>query len=144
MNVLPDLQSSILCDDVRQERNGKFIFVGIFDVISAPRFPVRHPRLFVVNRWCSGEGTFRQKTRILAPDEESSIVEGKEIEFTLANPHGTVTNVEVFFNTLFQSQGTYWVEILLNNDLKLRYPVQVRKVDMPQRRQPPTAAGQDG
>ena len=137
MNVLPDLQSSILCDDVRQERSGKFIYIGIFDVVSAPRFPVRHPRLFVVNRWCSGEGEFTQKTRILAPDEESAIVEGKEIPFKLPNPHATVTNVEVFFNVLLQSQGTYWVEILLNGDLKLRYPVQVRKVEAQTPKSPP-------
>ena len=137
MNVLPDLQSSILCDDVRQERNGKFIYIGIFDVVSAPRFPIRHPRLFVVNRWCSGDGDFRQKTRILAPDEESAIIEGKEIPFKLPSPHATVTNVEVFFNVLLQSQGTYWVEILLNGDLKLRYPVQVRKVEAPAPKSPP-------
>lgn len=137
MNVLPDLQSSILCDDVRQERNGKFIYIGIFDVVSAPRLPIRHPRLFVVNRWCSGDGEFQQKTRILAPDEESAIVEGKDISFKLPNPHATVTNVEVFFNTLLQSQGTYWVEILLNANLKMRYPIQVRKVEAPAQQIPP-------
>ena len=31
--MIPDLQTSLICDDVRQERNGKFILIGIFDVI---------------------------------------------------------------------------------------------------------------
>jgi len=29
--MLPDLQSSLICDDVRQERNGKFMLIGLFD-----------------------------------------------------------------------------------------------------------------
>ena len=32
-HLTPDLQSSLICDDVRQERNGKFILIGLFDMI---------------------------------------------------------------------------------------------------------------
>ncbi len=32
-SMIPDLQSSLICDDVRQERNGKFMLIGLFDAI---------------------------------------------------------------------------------------------------------------
>lgn len=123
--VIPDLQSAILCDDVRQERNGKFILIGLFDAIVIPQLPVRYPRLFMVTRWCSGEGEFHQKSKILKPDMSTSLVEGQMIPVRLPSPEATATNVEVFLNVEFQEAGTYWVEIQLDGDLKLRYPLRV-------------------
>jgi len=125
--MIPDLQSSILCDDVRQERNGKFILVGLFDAIAAPTLPVRYPRLFMVTRWCSGQGDFTQRTRILNPDQSTVLLEGKEIPVKLSTPEATATNVEVFVNVSFEKAGTHWIEILLDGDLKLRYPLRVSK-----------------
>jgi hypothetical protein len=123
--VFPDLQSAILCDDVRQERNGKFILIGLFDAIVIQALPVRYPRLFMVTRWCSGQGEFHQKSRILKPDQSSVLVEGQSIPVRLPSPEATATNVEVFLNVEFQQEGTHWVEVLLDKDLKLRYPLRV-------------------
>jgi hypothetical protein len=126
--MIPDLQSSILCDDVRQERNGKFILIGLFDAIAAQRLPVKYPRLFMVTRWCSGEGEFQQRTRILKPDFSTVLVEGKPIPVRLPTSEATATNVEVFMNVAFEEAGTHWVEITLDGDLKIRYPLRVGKV----------------
>jgi hypothetical protein len=129
--MTPDLQSCLLCDDVRQERNGKFILIGLFDAIGVPAFPLVYPRLFMVTRWCSGEGGFLQHTRILAPDQEAAVVEGKDIAFQLPGPEATATNVEIFMNKTFTTEGTHWVEILLNGDLKLRFPLRVQRIVPP-------------
>ncbi len=129
--IPPDLQSAILCDDVRQERNGKFILIGLFDAIMIPQLPVRYPRLFMVTRWCSGEGEFTQHSRILKPDMSASLVEGQKIPVRLPSPEATATNVEVFLNVEFQDEGTHWVEILLDNDLTIRYPLRVSIVKHP-------------
>lgn len=123
--ILPDLQSAVLCDDVRQERNGKFILIGLFDAIMVQSLPARYPRLFMVTRWCSGEGEFHQRTRILKPDETSVLVEGQNIPVKLHNAEATATNVEIFLNVEFQQEGTHWVEVLLDGDLKIRYPLRV-------------------
>lgn len=123
--MIPDLQSSILCDDVRQERNGKFILIGLFDAIAAQRMPVRYPRLFMVTRWCSGEGEFKQRTRILKPDMSTVLLEGKPIPVRLPGSEATATNVEVFMNVAFEEEGTHWVEVILDEDLKIRYPLRV-------------------
>ncbi len=123
--IIPDLQSAILCDDVRQERNGKFILIGLFDAIVVPALPVRYPRLFLVTRWCSGQGEFTQRSRVLRPDGTSVQVEGQRIPVRLPNPEATATNVEVFLNVEFTQAGTHWVEVLLDGDLKIRYPLRV-------------------
>ena len=123
--IIPDLQSAILCDDVRQERNGKFILIGLFDAIVVPSLPVRYPRLFLVTRWCSGQGEFTQRSRILRPDGSTTQVEGQRIPVRLASTEATATNVEVFLNVEFMTSGTHWVEVLLDGDLKIRYPLRV-------------------
>lgn len=123
--IIPDLQSAILCDDVRQERNGKFILIGLFDAIVVQNLPVRYPRLFLVTRWCSGQGDFTQRSRILKPDQTSVLLEGQKIPVQLPSPEATATNVEVFINVEFQLEGTHWIEVLLDSDLKIRYPLRV-------------------
>ena len=133
--MIPDLQSSLLCDDVRQERNGKFILIGLFDVIGARSFPVAFHRLCLVNRWCCGEGEFRQRSRILKPDGTTPVVEGKSVTVKLFDSEATATSVEFFLNVKFETEGTYWVEVLLDDDLKLRYPLKTRQA----KRRPPSA-----
>ena len=125
----PDLQSSLLCDDVRQERNGKFILIGLFDVLNVPAFPAGFHRLCIVNRWCCGEGEYVQRSRILKPDGHTGLIEGKEVRVRLPDSEATATSVEFFLNVRFEAAGTYWIEILLDGDLKLRYPLKARQVE---------------
>lgn len=123
--VIPDLQSALICDDVRQERNGKFMLIGLFDAIMVQSLPSTYPRLFMVTRWCSGEGEFQQRSRIVKPDGASTLVEGQLIPIRLPNPEATATNVEIFLNVAFQEEGTHWVEVLIDGDIAIRYPLRV-------------------
>lgn len=123
--MIPDLQASLVCDDVRQENNGKFILIGIFDIFHPPALPFACPRLCVVNRWCGGEGTFRARTRILAPDEATPVIETQPIEVRLSYPEASATNIEIFMTVVFRQAGTHWVEVLLDDELKIRYPLRV-------------------
>ena len=127
MVMAPDLQSALLCDDVRQGRSGKFILIGLFDSLGLPAVPYRQPRMFVATRWCSGQGEFRQQTRIVGPDMTTTVVQGQEIPVRLQNPEAAATNVELFVNTEFREEGTQWVEILLDGDLKIRFPLRVMR-----------------
>lgn len=133
--MIPDLQMSVLCDDVRQERTGKFILIGLFDMIGLPQFPALFPRVCIVNRWCSGQGTFMEKTRIVGSDNGVVVAEGQGIQVKLPNTESTVTNVEFFINLKFDKEGVYWIEVLLDNDLKLRYPLRVNRVQPPAQQQ---------
>ena len=124
--MLPDLQASLLCDDVRQENNGKFLLIGLFDGITVPKLPVAMMKMCIVNRWCAGNGVFKQQTRILAPDGVSEVLKGREVDIKLGSDGQTATSVEVFVNPKFQDAGTYWIEILLDGNIKMRYPFTIR------------------
>lgn len=124
--IEPTLLFSILCDDVRREDNGKFILIGLFETIGAQVFPVVHPVLYITNCWCSGTGSFRQRTRLVAPGN-LKLIEDKETEFNLANLRAKHRIVARFNNIRFNAPGEYAVEVLLNNELKVRYPLVVEK-----------------
>ena len=123
--MIPDLQTSLLCDDVRQERNGKFILIGMFDGLFLGQIPGLFPRLCLVNRWCCGKGTFTQRSRLIGPDGSSAICEGQPIPISLPDENQLATTVEVFVNVQFQDAGTHWMEIQLDQQLRLRYPLHV-------------------
>ncbi len=130
--MIPDLQASVLCDDVRQERNGKFMLIGIFDGLAVARFPAKFMKICIVNRWCCGQGEFVQSTRIIGPDGHDPVVVGKEIPIKLASDTQAATSIEIFVNTQFEKPGTYWVEILLEGQLRMRYPLAIRQAQTAQ------------
>lgn len=136
--MMPDLQSSLLCDDVRQERNGKFILIGIFDGLALTNIPSKFPRICIVNRWCTGAGTFTQSTRIMKPNGIDPLAVGKDVPVTLRDDTQSATSVEIFMNLNIETEGTYWIEIFLNNHLRLRYPLSIKKIT--QQKTPPNAA----
>lgn len=124
--ILPTLLFSILCDDVRREDNGKFILIGLFETIGTGTFPARHSSLYVMNCWCSGMGNFHQKTKIVTPDN-AKLIEDEETKFTLPDIKAKHRIVARFNNIYFQAPGEYAVEVLLNGELKVRYPLIVEK-----------------
>jgi len=125
--IAPTLLYSVLCDDIRREDNGKFILIGLFETIGTASFPTSHPTLYVINCWCSGMGVFRQRTRIVAPDN-NKLIEDADTEFNLSELKSKHRIVARFNNIHFQIPGEYAVEVLLNNELKVRYPLLVEQV----------------
>jgi len=124
LSLAPDLQFSVLCDDVRQEIYGKLILIGLFEAIRAKVFPVRHPVLYIVNRWRNGEGTFVERTRLVSARNEK-IDERPEARFTLPGMHTSHTVIHRLPNIQFDAAGTYWVEISLDGELRHRYPIRL-------------------
>ena len=127
-NMLPDLQSSLLCDDVRQERNGKFMLIGLFDGLGVPQYPAVFQKLCLVNRWCCGQGEFVQSSRIVGTDGVTVLAQGKQVAIRLPHEMATATSVEIFLNVKLETPGTYWVEVILEESMRIRYPLQAREV----------------
>ncbi len=125
--IIPDLQFSVLCDDVRREDNGKFFLIGLFEIIGAKSFPAQHPILYVVNRWSNGAGRFNQRIRLIDPDG-NAVIESSDVEFSLTDISLSHTIVSRFNGITFSSPGRYWLEILLDNKLKQRYPIKLEQV----------------
>jgi len=125
--ISPTLLFSILCDDIRREDNGKFILLGLFETIGSKVFPATHPTIYVMNCWCSGLGAFKQRTRIL-DIKGSTLVQDEETDFQLNNLKSKHRVIARFNNLLLALPGEYSVEVLLNGDLKVRYPLVVEQI----------------
>ena len=120
--ILPDLQCSLLCEDVRQEATGNFIIVGIIGYVNVPQLPVTAFKLCVFNRWTAGIGQFNESVRLVGPDG-SAVQRQSQVKFQLQDPTHNATNVTVFGQVKFETQGTYYMEVLVDDVMKLRYPV---------------------
>ncbi len=122
--ILPDLQSSLLCEEVRQEANGNFFLVGVINYIRVPQLPVVAFKLSVFNRWTAGLGNFTESVRLIAPDQ-TTVLRKSEVKFALPDAHMHATNVSVFGQVEFKTAGNYFIEVLVDDVMKLRYPVTV-------------------
>lgn len=143
--ILPDLQCSLLCQDVRLEANGNFFLIGVLDAVRVPHLPVTAFVLHVFNRWTAGLGQFIEQVRLLAPDQ-ATVLHKVETRFNLPSPSVNATTVTVLRNVEFSQPAPYWVEVLVDEVMKVRYPVHVVVVPPPRPQQPsgppPPAAGQ--
>jgi len=128
--ILPDLQCSLLCEEVRQEANGNLFIIGVINVLRVPQLPIVASRICVFNRWAAGIGQFNENIRLIGPDQTTVISKG-EMKFELRDPAMSATNVIFFGNVKFEVAGTYYVEVLVDDVMKLRYPLPVVHVPMP-------------
>jgi hypothetical protein len=122
--ILPDLQCSLLCEEIRQEVTGNFFLIGVINFIRVPQLPVVALKLSLFNRWTAGVGQFTETVRFIAPDQVTVLRKG-EVKFTLQDAALHATNVTVFGQVEFKAPGNYFVEILVDDVMKLRYPVSV-------------------
>ena len=128
--ILPDLQASLLCEEVRQESNGNFFLVGVINLIRVPQLPVVAGRLCVFNRWAAGIGQFTEIVRLIAPDQ-TTVLRKAEMKFELRDAALHATNVMVFGQLEFKTAGTYFIEVLVDDVMKIRYPVPVSVAQVP-------------
>src|SRR5579862_2638648 len=122
--ILPDLQCSLLCEEIRQEVTGNFFLIGVVNFIRVPQVPVVALKLSLFNRWTAGVGQFTETVRLIAPDQTTVLRKG-EVKFVLQDAALHATNVTVFAQVEFKTAGTYYVEVLVDDVMKLRYPVPV-------------------
>ena len=128
--ILPDLQCSLLCEEVRQEVNGNFIIVGVVGVIQVPQVPITAFKLCVFNRWTAGVGSFTENVRLIAPDQ-TTLVRQSQVKFALKDAAHHATNVTVFAQIKFELAGVYFVEVLVDDVMKIRFPLPLVIVQPP-------------
>jgi len=122
--ILPDLQCSLLCEEVRQEANGNLFLIGVINLLRVPQLPIVAGRVCIFNRWTAGLGQFTESVRLVGPDQTSVVSKG-EMKFELRDPVLNATNVLFFTNVKFETAGTYYIEVLVDDVMKLRYPLPV-------------------
>jgi hypothetical protein len=127
VKIKPKLHFALLCDDVRQEVGGKFSLMGLFEGITANAFPVVHPRFAIVTEWSGGRGEFAVKIRLLTPNRDKVLSESdsKLVMFQESQRH---RDISVRFNSVFTLPGTYWLEILVDNEPAAVVPLPVQNI----------------
>ncbi len=123
----PELQYSILCDDVRQEKNGKFMFLGAFNVIAAQKFPMSYCAFHIANQWCNGAGQFKEQSRVVDEDNRV-IITSPEVFFTLKDFDSSHFVISRFQNIKFERPGKHSVEVMLDGELFRRFPFSVVEI----------------
>jgi hypothetical protein len=113
-----------MCEEVRQEVTGNFFLIGVINFLRVPQLPVMAFKLSLFNRWTAGIGQFTESARLVAPDQTTVLRKG-EVKFVLQDAASHATNVTVLTQVEFKVPGIYYVEILVDDVMKLRYPVPV-------------------
>jgi len=138
--ILPDLQCSLMCEEVRQEVNGNLFLIGVVHYLRVPQLPVTAGRVCIFNRWTAGIGQFTESVRLIAPDQTTVVNKG-ESKFELRDPSMSATTVMFFGNVKFETAGTYYVEVNVDDVMKMRFPLPVVVVPPPNQTPPAPAAG---
>ncbi|HXF11353.1 MAG TPA: hypothetical protein VN625_11260, partial [Desulfuromonadaceae bacterium] len=112
-----------------------FFIIGMVGVLRLPQLPIVASRLCLFNRWTAGLGKFTETVRFMAPDQ-STVLRKSEMKFELPDPALHSINVLVFSNLEFKAAGTYFIEVLVDDVMKLRYPVPVVHAPAPQQNAP--------
>lgn len=123
----PQLNFTLLCDDIRQELGGKISLMGIFENIYATSFPAIHPRLAIMNEWADGLGEFEATLRILSPDRKTVLRESVT-RLKLADVRFKHRDISIHLNIEFREPGTYWIENYLDGILVNSIPLNVMLV----------------
>jgi len=136
--ILPDLQATLMCEDIRQESSGNFILLGVMAFIRVPQLPITALKLCIFNRWTAGVGAFHEVVRLIGPDQTTVMRQG-QVKFTLQDASHNATNLTVFGQVEFTTAGVYYVEVLIDDVMKIRAPIPVVLVPPPQPNQPSAA-----
>jgi len=116
-----------LCEDVRQETSGNFILVGVINLVRVPQCPVTAFKLCLFNRWVAGYGQFRETVRFIAPDQTTELRK-TEMKFALQEVTQNATTVSIWGQVKFETPGAYFVEVMVDDVMKLRFPLVIELV----------------
>jgi len=101
--------------------SGSFI-LGVCCIQSRfPEVPVTAPRVCVFNRWTAGFGQFLETVRLIAPDQ---VHRAPQARVALRAKDVTLHAINVVYlgQVKFEVAGPYYVEVLVDDVMKIRYP----------------------
>jgi hypothetical protein len=136
--ILPDLQCALVCEQVRREANGNFFLIGVLDGLVLPQFPIMLPGLCLFSRWTAGLGQFTGTMRLMAPDQVSCVQSG-EVKFAMKDAQRNTTTVLLLQQVKLDAPGVYYVEVMVDDVMKLRFPLPVVAMSAPASKSPPSA-----
>lgn len=101
---------AVICDDVRRELGGKLSIMGLFQEMTASKFPAVHPRFYVVIFIYGGQGTCKISISIQPPSKKPSDPEWVR-EITLGGGNQKHVEVVALSSVSFPEKGKYAIQI---------------------------------
>lgn len=135
--MTPSLQFSVPCLNIPEDSEMPPTFQHIFYELPSPDFPFSLD-FFLANGWCNGTGNHSQEVRILKPDGSVLVQTGVQ-SFTLKTQLEPFMVVNKFQQVIFETPGAYKFQVHLDGQLKLEYPLDVRKFEQGGKRAPAEA-----
>ena len=125
---------------MRREINGNFILLGIIGFVQVPQLPITAHKICLFNRWTAGFGTFtRERTFDRSGPDDGDAPERGQIRAArrLAQRH----ECHGLWPGDFEAEGVYYIEVLVDDVMKLRFPLPIRVAAPPAGTPPANAPG---
>jgi len=119
----PVLQFSIPCLEIETEDKPP-VFSYVFYELPFPNAPVS---FYIANGWSNGEGSFTQEIKLIKPSGNLLVSTGKQ-DFELKSFNVPQLMVNLFRDMMFDEFGDYKVEVYLNDEKVIEYPLTVRQL----------------
>jgi len=101
---------AVICDDVRRELGGKLSIMGLFQEMTASKFPAVHPRFYVVIFIYGGQGTCKISISIQPPSKKPPDPKWDR-EITLGGDNQKHVEVVALSSVSFPEKGKYAIQI---------------------------------
>lgn len=111
----PKLKNVFVCESVVVAFNGQLSLINLISEITSTAFPAIHPKLTILVSILGNVGVYDEKIEIFSVNENKTIatVSGK-VEIKDIGGNNFIAS---FINTVFQSEGKYWVKVTLGSDI---------------------------
>ena len=114
----PVLLSAIVCDQVIIDaRTNKASVIGVFENISAPKYPARHPRLAFFFELTNGRGKTELTIRLVDVQQEDKTLWECTVEQELKDVRQVVNSTFDISGIQFPHPGEYRFQIYAGKDL---------------------------
>ncbi len=122
--MVPSLQFSIPCLDIDDSAGPQSFQKIFFELPIGADFPYKLSYFFIANGWCSGKGRYSQKLKILNPDGTTLVDTGAQL-IELESPERPYMISNKLVDLVFQAPGLYRVQVFLDDELRLEYPIRI-------------------
>jgi hypothetical protein len=112
--VAPDLLAFLICDRVTAGEHGKRTIHGLFDRITARKFPLAVASFAVFAKFGNGNGDYALNLRIAGDSGPPVFETPHPAAFALPDPLSTADIVITLNRLVFPRAGTYWFHLEVN------------------------------
>ncbi len=113
----PVLLAALVCDMVIVDgMTGKGTVVGIFDMINAPAYPVRHDRLFVFCQLTNGRGRVDVHADIVDLESDEKVIYKNHVQAEFVDVRQVANVMLEFVGLVFPHPGEYRVQMFAGTE----------------------------